>query len=257
LSLHEALLLIGHGSARYPNAGTAMRRLAESLRAGGHFGQVEVAVLNGSPSPGDALDAIDKPVIRVVPFFMEDGYFTRVAVPQAVGALVMTERRSGAAYGDRQFILCPPIGVHDAMAGVLERQALAACADIVVPSHTAAVLIVGHGSATEPGRALALRRHAARVAATTLFARVEAACLEEAPFVADTLRGLRAHPVVVIGFFANEGSHVRDDLPALIAAEQSCRGTSGPVVRFHGTAIDDPTLVPIILDQATSLPQRD
>jgi sirohydrochlorin cobaltochelatase len=255
--LYEALLLIGHGSTRYPDAGTAMRRHAASLRAGGHFGQVEVAVLNGSPSVGDALGAINKPVIRVVPYFMEDGYFTRIAVPRAVGALPVTEGQVDDACGDRRFILCPPIGVHDAIAGVLERQALAACADLDVPSHTAAVLIVGHGSASEPGRALALHRHAARVAATTLFVRVEAACLEEAPFVADTLRGLRAHPVVVIGFFANQGGHVRDDVPTLIAAEQACRGAAGPVVRFHGSAIDDPAIVPIILDQAMSLPRGD
>src|ERR1700690_1986404 len=35
LSSHEALLLVGHGSARYPDAGVAMHRHAETLRAGG------------------------------------------------------------------------------------------------------------------------------------------------------------------------------------------------------------------------------
>jgi sirohydrochlorin cobaltochelatase len=251
LSLHEALLLVGHGSTRYPNAGTSMCRIARLLRAAGRFDQVEVAVLNGYPSVSDALAAIDKPVVRIVPFFMEDGYFTRVAVPRAVGAVGIDAMR-----GDRQVILSPPIGVHDAMAGLLERQALAACADMNLPSHIAAVLIAGHGSSSEPGRALALHRHAARIASTSLFARVEAACLEEAPFVADALRGLRAHPVVVIGFFANQGGHVRDDMPELIAAEQASRGAAGPVVCFHGSAIDDPAMVPIILDQAATPPQR-
>ena len=259
MSLHEALLLIGHGSTRYPNAGTAMHRHAASLRAGGHFGQVELAVLNGSPSVGDALAAIDKRVIRVVPFFMEDGYFTRIAVPQAVNAATLAagETCSGDAGRSRQTLLCPPVGVHDGMAGVIERQAQAACVDIGIPSHAAAVLIVGHGSANEPGRALALHRHVARLASTTLFPRVEVACLEEAPFVGDILRGLRANPVVVIGFFANRGGHVRDDVPALIAAEQACRGAAGPMVHFHGSVIDDPAMGPIILDQAMSLPLGD
>jgi sirohydrochlorin cobaltochelatase len=246
LSSHEALLLVGHGSARYPDAGIAMHRHAEALRAGGQFGQVEVAVLNGAPSASDALAAIPQPIIRVVPFFMEEGYFSQVAVPRAIGAAT-----SGDAERSRRVILCPPIGVHDGMAGIIERRALAACADSDAPSRTAAILVAGHGSASDPGRALALHRHAARVASTTLFARVEAACLEEAPFVADALHGLRAHPVVVIGFFANQGSHVRDDMPALIAAEQASRGGDGLLVRFDGSAIDDPAIVLIILAQAT------
>jgi sirohydrochlorin ferrochelatase len=166
---------------------------------------------------------------------MEDAYFSQVAVPMAVGA-------------GTQIALCPPIGVHDGIAGIIERQAVAACADLGVPPHTAAVMVIGHGSASAPGRNLTLHRHTARVASTTLFARVEAACLEEPPFVAETLASLRAHPVVVIGFFANQGSHVRDDVPALIAAEAQARYLP---IRFHGSVVDDPALVAIILDQAS------
>jgi sirohydrochlorin cobaltochelatase len=235
LSVNEALLLIGHGSVRYSQAGDAMHRHAHLLRQGGHFAQVEVAVLNGAPSVPEALGRIAAPVIRVVPFFMEDGYFSESAVPLAVGP-------------ETSITLCPPVGVHDGMAGIIERQAVAACADLGVPSHTAAVVVIGHGSASAPGRNLTLHRHTARVASTTQFARVEAACLEEPPFVAQTLASLRAHPVVVIGFFANQGGHVRDDIPALIAAE--AQGRDLPV-RFHGSVVDDPAVVAIILDQAS------
>jgi sirohydrochlorin ferrochelatase len=241
LSANEALLLIGHGSARYSDAGRAMSLHAETLRQGGSFAQVEIALLNGTPSVTEALGRIGTAAIRVVPFFMEDGYFNRVAVPRALGG--------------RAVHLCPPVGIHDGMAGLIERHALAACDRAGVPSHTAAVVVAGHGSASAPGRALALRRHAARVAATEVFARVEAACLEEAPFVADTLLSLRGHPVVVIGFFANHGRHVRDDVPALIQAEQAGRrslsgGDAGLPVGFHGSVTDDPMMVQIITEQA-------
>jgi sirohydrochlorin cobaltochelatase len=249
VSANDALLLIGHGSVRYPDAGSAMRRHAASLCQEKRFARVAVGLLNGTPSVAEALAGIDTANIRVVPFFMEDGYFTRVAVPQALG--------------HRPATLCAPIGVHDGMAGLIERQALAACAAMGVPSRSAAVLVVGHGSANAPGRALALHRHSARVAATELFARVEAACLEEAPFVAGALGALRAHPVVVIGFFAGEGGHVRDDVPALIAAEMAARSDgernedgqaeAGLAVRFHGSVTDDPAMTAIILDQATAI----
>jgi sirohydrochlorin cobaltochelatase len=237
---NDALLLIGHGSPRYPDAADVMRRLAASLGESGHFCQVEAAVLNGSPSVAEALSRIAAPVVRVVPFFMEEGYFSQVAVPLAVGA------------GTR-IILCPPIGIHDGMAGIIERQALRACSNLGFQPHETAVMVVGHGSARTPGRNLVLHRHTARVASTTLFARVEAACLEEAPFVADTLASLRAHPVVVIGFFANHGGHVRDDVPGLIAAEQRGREQQGRErgVRFVGCVVEEPAVADIVLDQAS------
>jgi sirohydrochlorin cobaltochelatase len=236
----DALLLIGHGSPRYPDAADAMRRLAATLGEGGDFAQVEAAVLNGSPSVAEAQARIAAPVVRVVPFFMEQGYFSQVAVLLAVQA------------GTR-IVLCPPIGVHDGMAGIIERRALRACADLGFLPHETAVVVVGHGSASAPGRNLALHRHTARVASTTLFARVEAACLEEAPFVADTLASLRGHKVVVIGFFANHGGHVRDDVPALIATDRQDRERAGRErgVQFVGCVVEDAAMAAIIMDQAS------
>lgn len=245
MSTHDALLLIGHGSARYPDAAGAMRGHADSLRRQKRFADVAVGVLNGTPSVTQALAEITGPDIRVVPFFMEDGYFTRVAVPRALAAPTLA---------NRHVKMCQPVGVHDGMAGLIERQALAACAALGVASRQTAVLIVGHGSSSAPGRTLALHRHTGRIAATELFARIESACLEEPPRVAGVLAGLRAHPVVVIGFFANQGSHVRDDLPKMIAAEQAARTESGRRVWFQGSIADDPEMTEIILCQANSGP---
>ena len=237
---NDALLLIGHGSARYPDAASALHRHAGSLRADGPFRQVEVGLLNRTPAAAESLARIDAPRVHVVPFFMEIGYFTRVEIPRALGL-------TGP---DPRFHLCPPVGMHDGMAGLIERQALAACATLGLPSRTAAVLVVGHGSATSPGGVLALHQHTARVGSTTLFARVESACLEEAPFVANVFPGLRGHPVVVIGFFAGDGAHVRDDVRLLVAAEQRARGCDGLAVRFQQSVTDDPAMTRIILDQA-------
>jgi sirohydrochlorin cobaltochelatase len=235
---NDALLLIGHGSVRYPDAAGTMHQHAEALRQAALFAQVEVALLHGAPSVDEALDRITVPTLRVVPFFMEDGYFSGVTVPRALAG--------------RAAMICPPVGVHDGIAGLIEHHALAACDGLDVASRRAAILVIGHGSASAPGRALALHRHASRIAATELFARVETACLEEAPFLADALTALRAHLVVLIGFFANHGAHVRDDVPALIAAELTARGSVAPTVRFGGCVTDDPAMVQIIIDQAAA-----
>ena len=84
-------------------------------------------LLNGAPSVDEALAGISQPIIRVVPFFMEDGYFSRVAVPRAIGAATSSDA------GHRAGSFCVPrSGVHDGMAGLIERQALAACADCAI-----------------------------------------------------------------------------------------------------------------------------
>jgi sirohydrochlorin ferrochelatase len=236
----DVLLLIGHGSARYQDAAGALHRHARGLREAGAFGQIEVGLLHGTPSAAEALGRIDAGSVRVVPFFMEAGYFTLDAMPRSLGL----------GGGDPRLHLCPPVGTHDGMAGLIERQALAGCAAEGMEPGSAAVLVVGHGSASAPGRALALHRHSARVGWTGLFARVESACLEEAPLVADALHGLRGHPVVVVGFFAGAGRHVREDVPALIAAERAARGQDGLAVRFDGCVTDDPGMTQIIIDQA-------
>lgn len=67
--------------------------------------------------------------------------------------------------------------------------------------------------------------------------------------MADALRGWRGLPVAVVGFFAGGGGHVRDDLPAALAAERMARGKSGPPLADLGTVGDDPAMVRIILDQ--------
>ncbi len=236
----DALLLIGHGSARFADAGRILRDHVRRIEVAGNFREVAMGLLNGAPAVATSLARLTAPVVRVVPFFMEDGYFTRVAVPHALGAADAT----------RRIVLCPPVGVHEGMAGLIERRVRHGCAARGLQPAATAVLIVGHGSARAPGRALALHRHAARLAASAAFVKVTTACLEETPFVADALRELRSYSVAVVGFFASEASHVREDVPGLIAAEQAARGTAGSKIHNFGSVTEDPLMTQIVLDQA-------
>ncbi len=206
----HALLLVAHGSARYPDAGRVVMAHAEALRAEGLFAEVAVGLLNGEPAAADALAGLTAPVVHVVPFFMEDGWFTRVAVPKALGSF------------QGRLVYAAPVGTHSGMADLIEARVRRTAGDV------RSLLVVGHGSARAPGRVTALHRHVERLAASGRFDRVEAAFLEEAPFAGDAMVGLRDGALAVMGFFAGEGMHVRDDLPALIEAERSVR--SAPLV---------------------------
>lgn len=234
MAASEALLLIAHGSARYPAAARPMLRHVDVLRSEMPHFQIEAGLLNGAPSVQQALTAIKAATVHVVPFFMESGYFTKVAIPRALG-------------GDTRARLCPPVGVHPGMVDILETQARAGCMELRRTPGETAILVVGHGSATAPGRALALHDHGAALAGRGVFGHVAIACLEEAPLLPDALRALGDWPVVVIGFFAGEGLHVRDDVPEAVAAE---RERSGRPVMFNGSVMDDPMVRTIIRAQA-------
>ena len=221
----DALLLIGHGSARYPDAGRPLLAHADAIREENHFAEVATGFLNGAPSVADALAALRAPKIHVVPFFMEDGYFTQVAVPKIL-----------AAHGSRDIQLHAPVGTQAAMAATIEARVRR---DVAIDPALLALVLIGHGSGRNPGQPMALHRHAATLGEGKRFGSVQVAFLEEPPSVENVLAALRGHPVAVLGCFANDGKHVRDDLPRLIAAEQAIRGARSPPLHGLGTIADD------------------
>jgi sirohydrochlorin cobaltochelatase len=165
---------------------------------------------------------------------MEHGWFVREALPRALGAghgLELHYHR--------------PVGVHPDMAALAAARVLRTCGS---DAARLAVLLVGHGSARAPGRPMALHRHAEALSSARHFGQVRAAFLAEPPFVADVLQDWRALPVAVVGWFAGEGGHVRDDLPALLAAERTARGDAGAPLLDLGVIADDPAMPWIILD---------
>ena len=231
---------MAHGTQRYPDAGRSLHAHAAALRAEGRFADVAVGFLNGSPAPAEALASLAASVVHVVPFFMEQGWFVREAVPRALGEVP-----------GRRLHYHPPVGTHSGLAALAAmRVQRAAGADA---AHFA-VLLAGHGSARAPGRPMALHRHADAVAAMGKFARVRAAFLEEPPFIQDALRDWRTLPVGVVGFFAGDGAHVREDLPALLAAERGQRSANGAPVLDLGSIGDDPAMPRIIVEQAAVPP---
>ena len=193
---------------------------ADSLRC--EFADVGVGLLNGTPSAAEALAALGSRTTHVVPFFMEDGYFTRIAVPRAL-------------VGGGNLRFHPPIGTHPGMAGLIESR----IDRVLAGRGPAEIILVGHGSARSPGRRTALHDHAERLGARVAF-------LEEAPLLADALTDAQGPLVAVLGIFAGEGGHVRDDLPALIAA---ARDRLGDGLVDLGSVGDEAGLAALILDQ--------
>jgi sirohydrochlorin cobaltochelatase len=234
----DALLLVAHGSVRFPHAGRVVQTHAATLRAEHVFAEVSVGLLNGEPGAAHTLARLRAPEVHVVPFFMEAGWFTNMAVPRALGLDGTITRRNG-----QTLRYTAPIGTHDGMAALIENKARRLAPDATT------LLVVGHGSARTPGRVTALHGHVERMAESGRFARVAAAFLEEPPFAADMMRRLRGTSLAIVGFFAGEGGHVRNDLPQLIAAERTDRLDNNPPLVDCGMIADEPDIRRIILDQ--------
>jgi sirohydrochlorin cobaltochelatase len=225
----HGLLLIAHGSARYADAGEAVLDHAATIRAQRRFAAVSVGFLSGRPSVAEAIEELDCESVSVVPFFMEDGYFTQVAVPQALG-------------GRNEFRLCPPVGSHPGLTDLIRTRI-----DQLMAGHQPDdIVLIGHGSARSPGRRLALHDHAERLGARVAF-------LEEPPSIADALAAARGPTVAIIGVFAGAGGHVRDDLPAAV---KDGRRRLCPGLVDLGSIGDDPGMVSLILDRAAHATQR-
>jgi sirohydrochlorin cobaltochelatase len=236
----DALLLIGHGSERLQDAARPLLTHARVIRETGRFAEVKVGMLFGEPNIASVSATLSAPVVHVVPFFLNDGYFTRIVIPSLLLPL---------ASASRVIRFCPPVGLHDGVAALIEARLLRHCETFGTDPKSLSVLLVGHGSARSPGRARTLLRHAATLEAGNRFGRVRVAYLEESPFVAEALASARGHVVAVVACLANEGKHTIDDLPGLIAAERVERGTHWPPVHDLGAIGSDEAMPRLVMDQ--------
>lgn len=111
------------------------------MRRGGAFEEVACAFLSMPPAPAEALSALRGDPVCVVPLFMSDGYFVR-AVERALAA---EEGRES-----RRLRQARPIGLVPELTEVIERRALAACAEGGLEPGRCGLLVVAHGYTGSP-----------------------------------------------------------------------------------------------------------
>jgi sirohydrochlorin cobaltochelatase len=238
----DALLLVGHGSTKLPGAVRPLEAHAEVIRNARQFAEVAVGAVLGEPNLSAAFTTLTAPIIHVLPFFMEDSYFTRIIVPDKVLPL---------ASGARVVNLCPHLGSHAGIASLIQARLMRHCDLFGADPKSLSVLLVGHGSRQSPGRARSLRRDAVALDRSNSFGWVRTAYLEEQPFVAESLANARGHVVAVVGYFANAGPHAVKDIPALIAAEREHRGNHWPPVHDLGPIGADESMPRLVADLVT------
>lgn len=197
-------LIVAHGQPSDPRAaGAALEALAVKVEAVLPGWSVGAATLAEE-------GAVDRAVAGraggvVFPMFMAGGWFTRVQIPKRL-----------AEAGAVGWTVLEPFGCDPAVHDL--------CVEIAREAGAGEVILVAHGSFKSPAPSDIAHHVAGRIAAET-GAEVAAGFIDQEPQLA-TLTGRGG---VCLPFFAAEGGHVSEDIPAALA-EAGFRGRILPPV---------------------------
>ncbi len=225
-----SVLLIGHGSSVYTSAAGCLAQHASALRKRKVFANVQHATLNGGPNPVDVLSNIgDADRILILPYFMTDGYLSRLA----------TTSRLGIHEKDPRIIVCPPIGLSSELVSLTAKVAEEIREANAWLENDWDVLLVAHGSSKDP----ASRRWADQIThnliGRTSATDITTCFIEETPFVHDVAQSLM-RPTAVMGLFAAPGGHALDDVP------EALNDVSVPV-QYSGAIGNDVRMANVIM----------
>lgn len=240
-ALRTAVLLAAHGDRGTEKANTALLAHCRALAQSGHFTAVTAGVLKGDPSLEHGMEAAlasapDR--VLIYPFFMADGFFVRTRLAERVRAMAIPV----------PYTVSQPLGLAPALPALMLRQAQAAARQAGLSQDQSDLLIVGHGSQLGPASADATRAAAEQVARLGTFRAVSTAFLEEPPSVEEAL-SLATQPVVVSGFFSEEGLHAGEDVPDAITK-------SGARAIYAGAIGGDASVCEVILNDLLAYAAR-
>jgi sirohydrochlorin cobaltochelatase len=223
------LVLITHGIEGRPGSAAVH---AAVIGARGRYGQVRVGCLKGRPGLAEALDGARHPVC-IVPLLMAEGFIHD-----------LMRRQLAELPGSDAWRLAAPVGCHPGLTEAILVKATSACRRQDWAASRTSLLLIGHGTPRHHGSAAATRDQALRLGGTG-FAAVAAAFLEEPPLPAQAVAALPGEHVVAVGLFLDNGPHGDEDVRAALAPV-------GRPLAYTGAIGADPSLVPLILDQAAA-----
>lgn len=184
------------------------------------FAEISACCLSGEPGVEEAIGPVSEAPVYVVPNLMADGY-----------AMAVLRERCEAVAKSLGFALhiAPPLGLCPGLPDVLSALALNACAERGWRAEASHLLLVGHGSQRSRRPAEVARQHLRAIAGQSLFASLSVGFLDEAPTIQEAISSITERPVVVLGLFADAGSHGIDDVPRLLGGADDQVSYAGPV----------------------------
>jgi sirohydrochlorin ferrochelatase len=205
---HWGVLLAAHGERGGGADNSGVERLAAELSRREAAAEIGFGFIKGTPSIPDALRSLKAARLLVYPLFLADGYFTRIRLPQLIA--------QAGIHTDRIRTL-PPLGLDPALASLVAAKASSTARAGGYADQQVTVILLAHGSTKDAASRLATEALARQLGAAKPFAAISCAFLDEPPALADVVTRTPG-PAVVVGLFAGEGLHGREDVPRLIEA---------------------------------------
>lgn len=221
-----ALLLVGHG-VRGPCAPAAIsphKDLIYRLRETGQFDEIRWGYLTCAPYVEDVIASFDTETVYILPMLMCDGYFSRNSIPERLAlAGIVSQRDNG-----QKIVQCLPVGLSKMMSDIMVSHMLNYCEENKLKPSDASVVIIGHGSSKDDASRMAVSMQAEHINHLNKFKEIHPAYLEEAPNLPTVLKDMKG-PVLVMGYFANCGTHSTNDVTLLMRESDADAVYLGPV----------------------------
>ena len=233
-AMARTALIVAHGQPTDPAPAEAdLARLARAVAALLPDWQIGSATLAAPQALERAVERLQAPL--VFPFFMADGWITRVALP---------DRLARAGAGDAPIL--PAFGLMAEVAALAATAVLAEIARQGWRADRAVAVLAAHGSGRSPAPAAAARAIADAVRAAGV-GTVRPGFIEEDPAIADVAAQAGAQALCLPLFVARWG-HVLTDLPAALSAA----AFQGPCLDPIGTQPEVPGIIARALARAST-----
>lgn len=245
----KALLLIGHGALN-KSSGASMIRHAAALKQKGVADFVTAGFLNFSqPTFMEALErCILKGAVEVTiqPYFLIDGYYVSQALPKLI-------QKAKTTYPELKISTLKPFGDHPALAELVAKRCFEArqYLDKTQQSNVYGLLIIAHGTPKSNANK-SIYEVATRVQ-RKLKVKTKVGFMEcNQPSIEQALDSFiqEVSVIVAVPFFLQSGSHVREDIPNIIA-KASKRYSKASISLSHHLDFDE-ALLQVIEDRQLS-----
>lgn len=242
----SAIVIASHGSERNDQARVPGAEHALRLMQTGRFSRVLSAYWKGEPHISTVMDGIPDTDITVVPFFMADGYYTRIVVPREMRLKGPVTHRGG-----KTIRYTMPVGSHPRIAEVIIQRAVEGGA-----RPTDALVLLGHGTEKHRNSGDLTFRHAGAIRAKNVFSEVATVFIDQEPNMRRVFELVKTPDMIMVPVFAADGWHVSETVPEDMGIESGHLEKSGRRLRYTPAIGTHPAMADIMLaliDEATRL----
>ena len=220
------LILAAHGAGDGSLANRRAQEMALQISKCCNIAGALTAFNKGRPGFADVFDRVETSRVVVVPLMTSDGYCAKEVLPSALAV--------GASARDCELVIARPVGLMPQIENLFVDLVLESIAANGLGANETDVLVIGHGTSFNCRSNSRTYEIAAHLQQQSVMRNAYAGFLDESPFIPDILRDRSPGHLIAIPFLFGGGSHVLEDIPALLTLTEAGRRPDESLVEQHG-----------------------